>query len=179
MLNYADPYGTIKNKLLNRFTPKPLDLCQRIINGGELGDRSPGQLMDFMLALLPPGEPESMLFRTHFLNKVPADICNHVAVAGFHNTASKMADIANTLWFASNSRQGSNKRSQAVAAVQEDDKNLEEAVAALSVQPKRPQPKKKAATGGKGKGTVCFVHKKYGANTWKWAEPTTCTWTEN
>ena len=23
----ADPYGTIKNKLLNRYAPKPLDLC--------------------------------------------------------------------------------------------------------------------------------------------------------
>ena len=46
----ADPNSTIKNKLLNRFTPKPLDLCQRIINGRELGDRSPGQLMETMLA---------------------------------------------------------------------------------------------------------------------------------
>ena len=50
-----------------------------------------------------------------------------------------------------------------MAAVQEDDENLEEAVAALSMQPKWPQLKKKAARGGKGKGTVCFVHKKYGA----------------
>ena len=52
-------------------------------------------------------------------------------------------------------------------------------MAALSVQPKWPQPKKKAAKGGKGKGTMCFVNKKYDANTWKCAEPTTCTWTEN
>ena len=174
-----NPYRALKTKLLSRFTPKPLDLCQRIINGSELGDRSPGQLMESMLALLPPGEPESMLFKTHFLNRLPADIRNHVAAAGFNNTASEMADIADTLWFASNSRQGGNKRSQAVAAVQEEDENLEEAVAALSVQPKRPQPKKKAAKGGKGKGTVCFVHKKYGADTWKCTEPTTCTWTEN
>ena len=171
----TDPYRALMTKLLSCFTPKPLDLCQRIINGGELGDRSPGQLMESMLALLPPGEPESMLFKTHFLNRLPADIRNHVAAAGFNNTASEMADIADTLWFTSNSRQGS----QAVAAVQEDDKNLEEASAALSVQPKRPQPKKKPTKGGKGKGTVCFVHKKYGADTWKCAEPTTCTWTEN
>ena len=31
-----NPYRAIKTKLLSRFTPKPLDLCQRIINGGEL-----------------------------------------------------------------------------------------------------------------------------------------------
>ena len=83
------------------------------------------------------------------------------------------------LWFASNSRQGGSKCSQAVAAVQEDDENLEEAVAALNMQPKQSHPKKKAAMGGKTKGTVCFVHKKYGTDTWKCAEPTTCTWTEN
>ena len=135
--------------------------------------------MEAMLALLPPGEPESMLFKTHFLNRLPADIPNHVAAAGFNNIASEMANIADALWFTSNSRQGGKKRSQAVAAVQEDDENLEEAVAALSVQPKWSQPKKKAAKGGKGKGTVCVVHKKYGAHTWKCAEPTTCTWTEN
>ena len=175
----ADPYRALKTKLLSRFTPKPLDLCQRIINGGELSDRSPGQLMESMLALLPPGEPESMLFKTHFLNRLPADIRNHVAAAGFNSTASEIADITNTLWFTSNSRQGGNKSSQVVAAVQEDDENLKEPVAALSVQPKWPQPKKKAAKGGKGKGTMCFVNKKYDANTWKCAEPTTCTWTEN
>ena len=66
-----------------------------------------------------------------------------------------------------------------MAAVQEDDENLEEAVAALNMQPKQSHPKKKAAMGGKTKGTVCFVHKKYGTDTWKCAEPTTCTWTEN
>ena len=128
--------------------------------------------METMLALLPPGEPDGMLFKTHFLNRLPADTRNHVVAAGFNNTSRELAAMADNLWFASNSRQGGNKHSQVVAAVQEDDKDLEEAVAALSLQPKRPQPKKKNA---KGKGTACFVHKKYGADTWKCAEPTTCT----
>ena len=101
-----------------------------------------------------------------------------MAAAGFNHTATELADIA-TLWFASSGRQSGNKRSQAVAAVQEEDENLEEAVAALSVQPKQPQPKKKAAKGGKGKGTVRYTHKKYGADAWKCTEPTTCTWAEN
>ena len=165
--------------MLDLFTPKLLDLCQKIIHGGELGDRRPSQLMETMLALLPPGKPDDMLFKTHFLNRLPVDIRNHVLAAGFNSTSRKIAAMADNLWFTSNSRQGGNKCSQAVAAVQEDDEDLEEAVAALSVQPKRPQPKKKPTKGGKGKGTVCFVHKKYGADTWKCAEPTICTWTEN
>ena len=51
----ADPYRALKVRLLDLFTPKPLDLCQKIIHGGELGDRRPSQLMETMLALLPPG----------------------------------------------------------------------------------------------------------------------------
>ena len=165
--NRANPYRALKARLLELFTPKPLDLCQKIIHSGELGNRRPSHLMEAMLALLPPGEPDGMLFKTHFLNRLPADIRNHVMAASFNNTSREMAAMADDLWFTSNSHQGGNKRGQVVVAVQEDDEDLEEAVAVLSVQPKRPQPKKKTAMGSKGKGTVCFVHKKYGADTWK------------
>ena len=51
----ADPYRALKIRLLDLFTPKPLDQCQKIINGGDLGNRRPSQLMEDMLALLPPG----------------------------------------------------------------------------------------------------------------------------
>ena len=84
--NIADPYRALKVRLLDLFTPKPLDLCQKIIHGCELGDRRPSQLMETMLALLPPGEPDGMLFKTHFINRLPGDIRNHVVTAGFHNT---------------------------------------------------------------------------------------------
>ena len=84
--NIADPYRALKVRLLDLFTPKPLDLCQKIIHGGEFGDRRPSQLMETMLVLLPPGEPNGMLFKTHFLNRL-ADICNHVVTAGFNNTS--------------------------------------------------------------------------------------------
>ena len=175
----ADPYRALKVRLVELFTPKPLDLAQKIIFGGELGDRRPSQLMETMLALLPPGEPDGIIFKALFINRLPADIRNHVVAAGLNTTSREMAAMADNLWFAANLSKGGNKRTQAVAAVQQDDEDLEEAVAALSVQPKRTQPRRKAAKGGKGKGTVCFSHKKYGADCWKCAEPTTCTWTEN
>ena len=97
-----------------------------------------------MLALLPPGELDGMLFKAHFLNRLPADIRNHVVAAGFNSTSREMAAMADNLWFASNSRQGGNKSSQAVTAVKEDYKHLVGAVAVISLQPKQPQPKKKA-----------------------------------
>ena len=87
---------------MNLFTPKPLDLCQKIINGGDLGDRRPSQLMEDMLGLLPPGEPEGMLFKTHFINRLPVNIRNHVVTASFTLSSREMADVADNLWFARN-----------------------------------------------------------------------------
>ena len=65
------------------------------------------------------------------------------------------------------------------AAVLEDTEELEEAVAALNVQPMRPQPKKEAAKGGNSQGKLCHSHQKYGNQTWKCADPRTCTWSGN
>ena len=76
--NIADPYRTLKIRLLDLFTPQLLDQCQKIIHGGELGDRRPSQLMESTLALLPPGEPDGMLFKTHFINRLHLDIRDHV-----------------------------------------------------------------------------------------------------
>ena len=134
---------------MNLFTPKPLDLCQKIINGGDLGDRRPSQLMEDMLALLPPGEPEGML---------PVNIRDHVVTTGCTLTSREMAYVADNLWFARNGRQSNSKHHPVVAAVPEDTEELEEAVAALNVQPKHPQPKKKAAKGGKSQGKLCHSH---------------------
>ena len=175
----TDPYRALKIRLLDLFTPKPLDQCQKIINGGDLGDMRPSQLMEDMLALLPPGEPEGMLFKTHFINRLLVTILDHVVTASFTLTSTEMAAVADNLWFARNSRQSDSKHHPLVAAVQEDVEEIEEAVAALNVQPKRPQPKKKAAKGGKSQGKLCYSRQKYGDQTWKCADPRTCTWSGN
>ena len=66
--------------------------------------------------------------------------------------------VADNLWFARNSGQSNNKHHPVAAVVPEDTEELEEAVAALNVQPKHPQPKKKAAKGGKSQGKLCHSH---------------------
>ena len=48
------PYVDLKARLLRLFTPKPADTCLKLIHVRELGDRRPIQLMEAMLALLPP-----------------------------------------------------------------------------------------------------------------------------
>ena len=107
------------------------------------------------------------------------DIRDHVVAAGLTLTSREMAAVADNIWFARCSRQGGNKLPPVAAAVPESNEQLEEAVAALNVQTKRHQPKKKTTKDNKGKDTVCYVHKKYGDQTWKCAAPTTCTWAEN
>ena len=44
------PYVDLKARLLNFFTPKPMDNCQKLIHGSELGHRRPIQLTEAMLA---------------------------------------------------------------------------------------------------------------------------------
>ena len=58
--------------------------------------------MEDMLGLLPPREPEGMLFKTHFINRLPVNIRNHVVTAGFTLSSREMADVADNLWFARN-----------------------------------------------------------------------------
>ena len=112
----ADPYRTLKTRLLNLFTPNPL--CQKIISGSDLGDRRPSQMMEDMLGLLPPGEPEGMLFKTHFINRLLVNIRNHVVTASFTLSSREMADVADNLWFDRNGQQSDSKHHPVAAAVQ-------------------------------------------------------------
>ena len=52
-------------------------------------------------------------------------------------------------------------------------------MAKLDVQPKCPQHKKSAPKGVKSQGKLCYAHKKYRNQTWKCADPLTCTWSRN
>ena len=48
------PYVDLKARLLQLLTPKPANTCLKLIHGRELGDRRPTQLMETLLALMPP-----------------------------------------------------------------------------------------------------------------------------
>ena len=134
-----------------------------------------------MLALLPPGSLRECCSR-HISSTgcpTPVTIQDHVVTAGFTLTSREMAAVADNLWFARNSRQSDSKHHPVAAAVQEDVEKIEEVVAVLNVQPKPPPPKKKAAMGGKSQGKLCYSHQKYGDQTWKCADPRTCTLSGN
>ena len=171
------PYLDLKARLLRLFTPKPADNCLKLIHGAELGDRRPIQLMEAMLALLPPGAEDDILFKTLYVTKLPKEVRGHVLANGMHLDSRELSELADDLWCGLNERYSGAKSHHVAAAVPYDGKGL--AVAALNVQPKHPQHKKNAAKGGEGQGKLCHVHKKYEDQTWKCADPRTCTWSEN
>ena len=77
-------------------------------------------------------------------------------------SSREMASLAEDLWFGMNQSHFSAKSHHVAAAVPEDDDELEEAVAALNMQPKQPQPpKKKAAKAGKPPRKLCRSHNKF------------------
>jgi len=132
-----DPYQLLKDRLTHLYTPDDLDLTCKILSVAELGDRRPSQLIKTMLALLPNGEADSLLFKGVFLSRLPVEIRDIVAVQWKAMDSRALAAFADTLWLTRKSQLIS--VTTPVAAV-DDDGDLAEAVAALNVQ--RPGDKK-------------------------------------
>ena len=57
-------------------------------------------MMESMLALLPPGELDGLLFKTIFLARLPSKIRGHVAAQFGTLTSRQMGALADNLWFA-------------------------------------------------------------------------------
>jgi hypothetical protein len=64
-----DPYTLIKEALLARFTPSPLQMCFRLLDMPPLGDRRPSALFSDMQALLP--RDANILFNVLYLRRLP------------------------------------------------------------------------------------------------------------
>ena len=97
------PYVNLKARLLRLLTPKSADMCLKLINGGELGDRRPTQLMETMLALLPPPGPDGgILFKTLYVTKLPIEVRSHALAHGMYLDSREMANLADDIWWGLN-----------------------------------------------------------------------------
>jgi len=99
-----DPYERLRSRLLDACSPSKWTLANRLIHLPPLGDQKPSALMDKMLSLLPSGEPAGILFQTHFLNRLPEHIRDHLASRDFADVRA-MAAHADRLWAARQSDQ--------------------------------------------------------------------------
>jgi len=170
--------------------PDVWDLTTCLLHYRELGDMLPSQLMDEMLAILPEGEVPGLLFKTIFLNRLPADVRAHMQRAGCLQPCRELAAAADEIWRARN--QPTPAKVAALPPAQADD--LVEAVAAVALsnnKPGRSNASRGARRGGGGRSRgnnrpgarqsgqkvayLCFRHAKFGDAAWECEDPGRCS----
>ena len=90
-----NPYEAIKEELIRQLAPNVLEQLNGIVFAPELGGQPPSQLMKKLLSLLPAGEPPGLLFKHHFILRLPSDIRDQVAKK-IQRLDAKMPTIAGT-----------------------------------------------------------------------------------
>ena len=192
----VDPFTELKNRLVELLTPSLLDQCTSILWGAELGGRRPSELMEMMMAALPPGEPAGHLFKAIFLHRMPGDLKDLVAVQFQQLAPMELAKFADVIWDARNSKK-TVVAAVSPATVEEkpaygEETALEKAVAALTIHNKRRWQGGKSRGGGRPRGgqggsgaggqsqrTLCGKHERFGAEAYFCSSPKTCTWSGN
>jgi hypothetical protein len=194
----AQPYLDLKSRLVELLTPSTLERCESILWGAELGGRRPSEMMDTMLAALPATEPAGFLFKTIFLNRLPSDMRDHVAVQFQQLEAKQLAQFADAIWDARNSKKAPVAAvSSSEAAGASEESPLDKAVAAAIQQFQakkgnagKARSKGRGNRGGRGgqsggpqrdggKKTgvfICYPHLTYGREAFNCSDPATCQW---
>ena len=184
-----DPYNSLKQRLLEIYTPPDLELTARILHAPELGDRKPSALMETLLSWLPAGEVDGLLFKTVFITRMPKEISDHLARKLRSKTSRELAALADQLWMARNARRSTYKAVAAVTPLEEDDDELADltnTVAALNTGGKgkykgkgqaKDKPKQKSPTFVDLK--ICSTHHRYGDKAFRCQDPNTCQWSGN
>lgn len=195
----ADPYKALRDRLVELLTPNVLDQVNSIIWGPELGGRRPSEMMDKMLASLPPGEPDGLLFKGHFLHRLPADIRDQVAVHMAAMPSRELAVYADNLWFARNAKKGDGTVAATVEpAVDVPDTQEGDLVAAVKQLLAKDVPSRgksqgrgRGGRGGRGghgggyggqrraKNYLCYRHAEFGEKAYRCEEPQRCAWSGN
>ena len=150
-------YARLKERLLRRFAATKWSLAFQVLGHPGLGDLRPSQLLDSMMALLPAGEPAGVLFQALFLQRLPADMRDHLVAGDFHSPRD-MAAVADRMW---DSR---SERPAVVSAVRGS--------SPASTRNRRRSPARRREPTPAG---LCFFHGRFGVKAHKCEPP--CTWT--
>ena len=100
----VDPFTELKNRLLELLTLSILDQCTSILWGAELGSRRPTELLEVMMAALPPDELAGHIFKAIFLHRLPGDLKDLVAIQFQQVGVMELAKFADIIWDARNSK---------------------------------------------------------------------------
>ena len=154
------------------------------------------ELLEVMMAALPPDEPAGHIFKTIFLHRLPGDLKDLVAVQFHQLEVRELAKFADVIWDTRNSKK------TVVAAVQPatleeettlgEETPLERAVAALTIHNKKKWHGSKSRDGGRHRGgqggskggsqgqkTNCDKHENFEEYAHYCSSPKTCSWAGN
>ena len=193
------PFTELKDRLVELLTPSILDKCTGILWGAELGGRRPTELLEVMMAALPPDEPAGHIFKTIFLHRLPGDLKDLVAVQFHQLGVVELARYADVIWDARNSKKTVVAAVQLVTVEEEttsgEETALDRAVAALTIHAKKKWGGSKSRGGGRSRGgqgggrgggksgqskrSLCEKHERYGKHAHFCADPETCSWAGN
>ena len=181
-----DPYAVLKGELIRLCSPNVLEQLNGIVYAPELGGQTPTQLMNKLLSLLPAGEPAGLLFKHHFVLRMPSDIRDQVAKKIEKLEVKELAEYADSRWHVRNSRP---PVTSAVAAVEPLNVDaLTEAVAAVSTgggknnrrnNNNRRGGKQKTGERDTGKAYICLKHCRFGKEAWSCDDQRNCSFQGN
>lgn len=200
---FENPYEELKAELVRQYTPNVLEQLMGIIHAPELGGQTPSQLMHRMMSLLPPGEPPGLLFKMHFLVRLPTDIRDQVAKKLEELDARDLAVYADSRYHARNAKKSPGQPVAAVGSSAEEE--IAELTGTLAAMPASGAAKKQQGTGNKARGRgqsgsggrggggggtagrqtavkspyVCLRHCKFAERAYRCDDPDNCTWAGN
>lgn len=165
----ADPYGLLRGRLVELFTPSVMQRLNGIIWQPELGGRRPSELMEAMLALLPPGEQPGLLFKAMFIHRLPNDMRDRVALDVQRAEPRELAALADQLYFVRNAGQ------PVASGVQEE---LVAAMAKTQVGTGRGKQGRKTKKADDDGRKLCWAHRNFGVDAYRCKDKATCEWKE-
>ena len=145
---------------MHRFAATKWSLAFQILGHQGLGDLRPSQLLDAIMALLPAGEPPGIILQALFLQRLLADMRDHLVAANLESPR-EMAILADRMW---DSR---SEKTATVAAVR--------GVSPVEHGRDRHQRSPRHGAHTPHPDGLCFFHGRFGTKAHGCSPP--CTWT--
>ena len=138
--------------------------------------------MEAMLALLPLGEQPGLLFKAHFLHRLPSDMRDRVALEILNLEPRAMAALADQLYFVRNSGQpvaavNSQDSEELVAAMAKSNISAKQSKEHSKQKPKQSGGGRNFGSGGSGR-KLCKAHRIYGNRVYSCLDADTCQWVQ-
>ncbi|XP_038047637.1 uncharacterized protein LOC119721743 [Patiria miniata] len=184
----TQPFTVLKEELIKRTSESEKKRLQKLLTTEELGDRKPSQLLRRMQQLLGECKLETSIFKQLFLQRLPGNVqlvlastADDVNIEQLAKLADKIVEVTPLPSHVATVTTGESSPSQATQFQQlaEQITLLQAQVSALSSQPQRRSRSQSRdrhrRTRSPSPDTLCWYHRKFGANAHKCTKP--CSFT--